>query len=72
MFRAILITILVIALGFCIAPLLTAHEEPTPAPEETTWVWPWQEAPQPTASLVHEIGVERDTNGRVQLRYRNR
>jgi hypothetical protein len=72
MFRAMFIAILVIALGFCVAPLLTAHEEPTPPPEESTWVWPWQETPRPTASLVHEFGVERDTRGRVQLRYQKR
>jgi hypothetical protein len=72
MFRAILITILVIALGFCIAPMLTAHEDPAPAPEETTWAWPWQEAPQPTASLVHEFGVERDTSGELHWHYQRR
>jgi len=72
MFRAILITILVIALGFCIAPMLTAHEEPTAATQEDSWAWPWQEDPQPTASLVHEFGIERDTHGQLHWNYQRR
>lgn len=64
MIRATLIALLTIALGFCLAPLLTAHEEPTGPAEDIGWVWPWEEDAQPTASLAHEFGVERGGQGR--------